>query len=44
MNIPASAVELVPSFNIQGPLNMIVMLFMSLLLIEFYSKIFSTKA
>lgn len=44
VNIPASAVELVPSFNIQGPLNMIVMLFMSLLLIEFYSKVFSIKA
>ncbi|GAL13516.1 hypothetical protein JCM19233_4521 [Vibrio astriarenae] len=44
MNIPASAVGLVPSYDVQGPLNMILLLFMSLLLIEFYAKVFSIKA
>lgn len=44
VNIPASVVEAVPSYNIESPLNMIVMLFMSLLLIEFYSKVFAIKA
>ncbi|QIA64875.1 hypothetical protein GT360_15020 [Vibrio astriarenae] len=44
VNIPASAVGLVPSYDVQGPLNMILLLFMSLLLIEFYAKVFSIKA
>ncbi|SHH24424.1 FUSC family protein [Ferrimonas marina] len=44
VNVPSSAVEPVPSYNILSPLNLLVVLCLSLLIIEFYAKVFSIKA
>ncbi|MCL1143815.1 FUSC family protein [Shewanella gaetbuli] len=43
VNIPGGATELTPSYNILGPLTMIVLLMLALMIIEFYSRLFTAR-